>query len=116
MYNVPGARLSPEIVAGVLRFCYGDTFSVYFNLNLRDQDGTPVDIGKNDHVVFEVFDRSHQSVTRISLVNVSNNTIRWDVNGVISGRMVPGEYTYRISVEHGGNRTTVALENKILVR
>ena len=93
MYNVPGARLSPEIVAGVLRFCYGDTFSVYFNLNLRDQDGTPVDIGKNDTVVFEVFDRSHQSVTRISLLNVSNNTIRWDVNDVISGRMDPGEYT-----------------------
>lgn len=116
MYNVPGARMSPEVVAGVIRFCHGDTFTIHFTLELRDQDGTPVEISNTDHVTFEVFDRSHKTVFTQDVTNLSNNTFKWYVNEVTSNKMLPGWYTYRVSVEHGGQWTTVALENKIHVR
>ncbi len=34
----------------------------------------------------------------------------------LSERLPAGAYTYRIAVTHGGSRTTVAWENKMIVR
>ena len=42
MTKLPGAKPSPRIAGGVLRWYAGDTFSVTLALELRDQDGETV--------------------------------------------------------------------------
>ena len=46
MTKLPGAKPSPRIAGGVLRWYAGDTFSVTLALELRDQDGDPVTVGE----------------------------------------------------------------------
>ena len=48
MTKLPGAKPSPRIAGGVLRWYAGDTFSVTLALELRDQDGDPVTVGACD--------------------------------------------------------------------
>ena len=48
MTKLPGAKPSPRIAGGVLRWYAGDTFSVTLALELRDQDGDPVTVGASD--------------------------------------------------------------------
>ena len=46
MTKLPGAKPSPRIAGGVLRWYAGDTFSVTLALELRDQDGETVSHGQ----------------------------------------------------------------------
>ena len=48
MTKLPGAKPSPRIAGGVLRWYAGDTFSVTLALELRDQDGETVSVGASD--------------------------------------------------------------------
>ena len=50
MTKLPGAKPSPRIAGGVLRWYAGDTFSVTLALELRDQDGDPVTVGASDKI------------------------------------------------------------------
>ncbi|MCI6729001.1 MAG: hypothetical protein MR473_02320 [Clostridiales bacterium] len=116
MCSVPGARLSPEIAAGELRFCQGDTFTVTFVLELADQDGTPVPVAEEDVVTLDIFDWRHQLVERMTYAGVTEGRIALVMTEELSERLPAGAYTYRIAVTHGGSRTTVAWENKMIVR
>ena len=59
MTKLPGAKPSPRIAGGVLRWYAGDTFSVTLALELRDQDGDPVTVGASDSLTVSFFDASH---------------------------------------------------------
>ena len=74
MTKLPGARPSPRIAGGVLRWYAGDTFSVTLALELRDQDGDPVTVGASDSLTVSFFDASHapvQTSLAICLLRVS---------------------------------------------
>jgi len=116
MCNIPGSRLSPEIVAGELRFCQGDTFTVTFFLDLRDQDGTPVDLKESDVVTLQIFNRSHEAVETVTYTGIPDSQFSLVVTDALSKKMPAGQYTYRICVHHAGEQTTVAWENKMIVR
>lgn len=62
MTKLPGAKPSPRIAGGVLRWYAGDTFSVTLALELRDQDGDPVTVGASDSLTVSFFDASHAPV------------------------------------------------------
>lgn len=116
MANVPGARLSPELVAGELRFYEGDTFAVTFVLELTDQDGAAVAITEEDVVKLTIYDRRHREVETFTYGGLSDNRFALVMTETLSKKMPAGAYTYRIAVSHGGDRTTVAWENKMIVR
>ena len=63
MTKLPGAKPSPRIAGGVLRWYAGDTFSVTLALELRDQDGDPVTVGASDSLTVSFFDASHAPVS-----------------------------------------------------
>ena len=62
MTKLPGAKPSPRIAGGVLRWYAGDTFSVTLALELRDQDGETVAVGASDSLTVRFFDASHAPV------------------------------------------------------
>jgi hypothetical protein len=67
MTKLPGAKPSPRIAGGVLRWYAGDTFSVTLALELRDQDGDPVTVGASDSLTVSFLTRRTRRCIRFSL-------------------------------------------------
>lgn len=114
MGNVPGARMSPEIVAGEIRFYRGDNCKIRFELELEDQDGTPVLLNASgDKISFKLYDRTGANIFGEEITPLTENafTVDLPVNLLDIGR-----YTYRIQVTHASVNTTIAYENVMIVR
>ena len=103
MTKLPGAKPSPRIAGGVLRWYAGDTFSVALALELRDQDGDPVTVGASDSLTVSFFDASHDRVTGGQATLTFDNTV--------SAKFPKGAYFYDILYTHG-DKTTLARDNR----
>ena len=75
MSQLPGAKQSPRIENGIIKFYEGDTFSLNVEIELVDQDKLPVNIGADDTVEVVFLDKSENVVTEMTFSGVSNNTI-----------------------------------------
>ena len=122
MANLIGARQSPRICAGDIHWYYGDTFSITFELRLRDQDGEIVNLeipieGPEDDVSLEILDRSEQRVDLGDRVtsDIYEGTVTLEVDSDLSRRMAPGQYRLTISVVHAGLQTTILHRCRIVV-
>ena len=76
MTKLPGAKPSPRIAGGVLRWYAGDTFSVTLALELRDQDGDPVTVGASDSLTVSFFDASHAPVHTFCIRTATKQRLR----------------------------------------
>lgn len=116
MGNLRRARMSPEIVGGQLRFYEGDQFSIEIQMELEDQDGTAVRLAGEDTVELVILDRTRMEVWRRSYTGLTRNAVTVEVDEELTGLLPKGKYSYRMTVTHGGGRTTIAADNAISVR
>ena len=103
MTKLPGAKPSPRIAGGVLRWYAGDTFSVTLALELRDQDGDPVTVGASDSLTVSFFDASHAPVHTFQATLTIDDTV--------SAKFPKGAYFYDILYTHG-DKTPLARDNR----
>lgn len=122
MGNLPGAKQSPRICNGCVSWYYGDTFSITFELRLKDQDGEIVNLGipiegPEDDVSVEILDRSERPVdiTRKVTSDIFESTVTLNVDDDLSRRMAPGQYRLTIAVTHAGLQTTILHRCRIIV-
>lgn len=116
MGNIPVTRMSPEVVAGELRFCQGDIFRLRLELELWDQDGVPVTLAQEDTVILEVRDRTEEIILAETFTGLTGNTLEFRMDGSKTALFSPGEYNWRLRVTHGEGLTTIVWGNKIVVR
>ena len=107
MTKLPGAKPSPRIAGGVLRWYAGDTFSVTLALELRDQDGETVSVGASDSLTVSFFDASH--TFQFDRVTGGQATLTFD--DTVSAKFPRGAYFYDILYTHG-DKTTLARDNR----
>ena len=92
MTKLPGAKPSPRIAGGVLRWYAGDTFSVTLALELRDQDGDPVTVGASDSLTVSFFDASHAPVHTFQFDRVTGGQATLTFDDTVSGKFTKGAY------------------------
>ena len=114
MTKLPGAKPSPRIAGGVLRWYAGDTFSVTLALELRDQDGDPVTVGASDSLTVSFFDASHAPVHTFQFDRVENDQVTLNFDATVTAKFTKGKYTYDIRYTHG-DKTTLASGNRAFV-
>ena len=117
MGNLASAYMSPEIVAGELRWGYGTTFTIEIEVTAEDQDGTPVILGGEDNAELHIYDRTEQEISLggSAIWIGERGCIEWRVDEVLSNQMTPGTYTATIIVNHAGERTPVMSRRKVVV-
>ena len=96
MTKLPGAKPSPRIAGGVLRWYAGDTFSVTLALELRDQDGDPVTVGASDSLTVSFFDASHAPVHTFQFDRVTGGQATLTFDDTVSAKFPKGAYSYDI--------------------
>ncbi len=90
--------------------CAGDTGSIDFSLELRDQDGTPVSPGTSEEVELTLFNRSRQVVLKVTASQSHRISLP------LRGDLPQGRYHYRIRVRHNSQWTTVVTDQPLIVR
>ena len=110
MTKLPGAKPSPRIAGGVLRWYAGDTFSVTLALELRDQDGETVSVGASDSLTVSFFDASHTPVHTFQFDRVTGGQATLTFDDTVSAKFPRGAYFYDILYTHG-DKTTLARDN-----
>ena len=124
MANLIGARQSPRVIAGEIKWYYGDTFSITFDLRLKDQDGEEVSLGNTiessrDQITLELLDRSDRAVDLARHGNVTadvqGGTITMNVDDWLAAELARGQYTLFISVYHAGRRTTILHRCRVII-
>lgn len=111
MTKLPGAKPSPRIAGGVLRWYAGDTFSVTLALELRDQDGETVSVGASDSLTVSFFDASHTPVHTFQFDRVTGGQATLTFDDTVSAKFPRGAYFYDILYTHG-DKTTLARDNR----
>jgi hypothetical protein len=111
MTKLPGAKPSPRIAGGVLRWYAGDTFSVTLALELRDQDGETVSAGASDSLTVSFFDASHTPVHTFQFDRVTGGQATLTFDDTVSAKFPRGAYFYDILYTHG-DKTTLARDNR----
>jgi hypothetical protein len=106
MGNFNSARPSPEIRAGVLCFYEGDRFSLQLSLDLRDDDGEPVELLPEDKIKVVIYDMP-TVLWEKGYTGVKGNMLELAVDDELGGLLRHGEYKLRIVVHHGETVTTV---------
>ena len=114
MTKLPGAKPSPRIAGGVLRWYAGDTFSVTLALELRDQDGETVSVGASDSLTVSFFDASHTPVHTFQFDGMTDGRAMMTFDGTVSAKFPKGAYYYDIVYTHG-EKTTLARDNRAFV-
>ena len=107
MGNIKAAWLSPDISAGRLRFYAGDRFAIRLELELRDQDESPVELTPEDAVRIIIYDMP-TVVWEKSYTELTENAVELVVDDDLGELLHPGEYEMRVVVEHGETVTTIA--------
>lgn len=115
MSNLPNAEQSPRVVNGVIKWYEGDTFDLTIGLDLEDQDGSAVTLAAADTVEVVFLDRSEKEVKRFTFSNVQGSAVTLDFSAAVTALFGKGQYTYDIYLTHGGERTTIANDNKAVV-
>lgn len=101
MACIPRAEPSPRIVNGVLRWYQHDTFSLFLDLDLRDDDGEAVTLGPNDGVAVAFRDRHHQIIKEFMCSPVEGNCVELVFNEDLSRSFIKGEYRYDVVLLFG---------------
>ncbi len=108
--NIPSSGLSPCIESGEILCCAGDTGVVSFNLELCDQDGTPVLPASGEVAELTLYNRSRQ------VVLTRKEERSHHISLPLRGDLPRGRYHYRIRVCHDGQWTTVVKDQPLIVR
>ena len=111
---IPGAYASPRIENGVMLWYEGDTFDITILLELEDQDGAAVEIGKSDTLKMTFYNAEKETVHEMSFSNITNGKITLEFTDEVSAKFPKGRYTYDVEFSHG-DRTTLARDNKVRV-
>ena len=114
MGNLPGAKMSPRVVNGVLAWYQGDTFDLTVDLALTDQDSEAVTLAAADTVEVIFYDRSENEVKKFTFSNVQDNAVTLDFSAEVTALFDRGQYTYDVHITHG-ERTTIASRNEVAV-
>lgn len=111
---IPGAYASPRIENGVMLWYEGDTFDITILLELEDQDGAAVEIGKSDTVKMTFYNAEKETVHEMNFSNITNGKITLEFTDEVSAKFPKGKYTYDARLTHN-NKTTLVRGNRICV-
>lgn len=114
MSELPSAKQSPRIVNGVLRFFERDTFDLNLELELTDQDGTPITIQSTDTIKIVFTDKTNAVIKEFDFTGATNNTVTLDFDTACTALFKKGEYHYDLYYT-GSERTTIAKSNVCMV-
>ena len=108
------AKESPRFEDDKICWYEGDTFSIVWELNLIDEEGTAVDLSPLDEIVFQFLNRNKELVHEFACVVGNEQEIVLDFTDKISAKFTPGTYQYIIKYK-GTNTTTIATNGRVEV-
>lgn len=112
MGNIPAAKQSPRIENGVLHWYAGDTFTIYLEFELEDQDGEEVILGENDIAKIEFFDSKEDTVKVFEFESPNGNTVGLVFDKETTELFPKGRYRYNAVITLGDiDITTIAYSN-----
>ena len=114
MSELPSAKQSPRVVNGVLRAYENDTFDLNIELDLTDQDGTPITVQSTDNIKNVFRDKTNPVIKEFSFTGATNNTVTLDFDAECAALFKKGEYHYDLYYT-GSERTTIAKGNVYMV-
>lgn len=116
MAKLPGAKMSPRIVNGVLLWYEGDTFALNLHLSIKDQDGTPVTLSSTDTLELTFYSRNAAVVETMTFTGevLSGGTVKVTVDEDTSALFPVGHYSYDLRLL-GAERKTLVRGGKITV-
>lgn len=115
MGNIPNARRSPRLVNGIIRWYEGDTFTLKFNINLKDENGDPIDILTQDAYLIEIRNASNEVVYQTA-GNLANGSFELYVDNTLTTIFTAGEYRYDIRIYLSERDiSTIVKSNTIIV-
>lgn len=112
MPNIPGAKLSPRIVNGIIFWYEGDTFELNLAIDIKDQDGEPVEITEDSGFELIIKNSRKEQVYTSKENGVPGITFVCDEE--TTKLFKKGRYTYDINY-YGEYRTSIAEDNEIVV-
>ena len=96
MAKIEPALPSPRLVGNVLKWYYGDTFSINWTITLK-RDGVPIIFGEGDQIVFSFYiPNSPKCVQVFTFDNITSNLFTLNFTSDISKKFIPGKYVYDI--------------------
>ena len=76
MSELPSAKQSPRVVNGVLRAYENDTFDLNIELDLTDQDGTPITVQSTDNIKIVFRDKTNTVIKEFSFTGATNSPVQ----------------------------------------
>lgn len=112
MANIPHAKMSPRLVNGVIYWYEGDTFDFNLSIELKDQDGEPVEIAYDSAFEIIIRDERNNEVYREKQYGVSG--ISFNCNEDVTALFRKGKYKYDVNY-YGEYKTSLAEDNIMIV-
>ena len=112
MAEIPRAKMSPRIGNGIIYWYEGDTFELNVAVELKDQDGSVVEVGDAECFELVIRDERNNEVYNVKQYGASGFTFECDEDTTALFRK--GRYRYDVNF-YGEYKTSIAEDNLMIV-
>ena len=112
MVDIPRAKMSPRIENGIIYWYEGDTFEFNVAVDLKDQDGSTVEVSDENAFELVIRDERNNEVYSVKQYGAAGFTFECDEDTTALFRK--GRYRYDVNY-YGEYKTSIAEDNLMIV-